>query len=171
MFILMRTRSSANMIQVNLKSRSLGQILETPYLRCRGHIFDPIFLKLGEDVNLKNIQVKFEYGSGRVKMQVTGSNLRKTLFKLLRATFLAKFSSNLVRMVILMISWSSLSMDQIRSKCRSLGQFLGKLCIRLRGHFFGPIFLNLVRIFILMISGLSSNMSQVMTKSRSIGQM
>ena len=38
---------------VRLKTRSLGQILEKPCVCSRGHIFSPIFMKLGHNVCLK----------------------------------------------------------------------------------------------------------------------
>ena len=38
--------------QVGSKSRSLGQILEKPCVRCRGHIFSPILLKFSKNVCL-----------------------------------------------------------------------------------------------------------------------
>ena len=48
-------------------------------------------------------------------------------------------------MFILMIYWSSLTMDGVGSKSRSLGQILEKSCLRSRGHLFGPIFLKLAQ--------------------------
>ena len=47
--------------------QSLGQIIEKPCLCTRGYIFGPIFLKTDHAVNLDDIFVKFECGSGRVK--------------------------------------------------------------------------------------------------------
>ena len=37
---------------VGSKTRSLGQILEKPCVRSRGHIFSPILMKLGQNVCL-----------------------------------------------------------------------------------------------------------------------
>ena len=67
MLILMISGTSSNMGQVRLKSRSVGQILEKPCLCSRGHIFCPIFFKLGQDVYLDDVWAKLEFGSGRLK--------------------------------------------------------------------------------------------------------
>ena len=67
MLIWMISRSNLNMGQVGSKSRSRGQILEKPYEHSRGHIFSPIFIKLGQDAYLDDVWIKFEYGSGRIK--------------------------------------------------------------------------------------------------------
>ena len=40
---------------VGSKIRSLGQILEKPYVRFRGHIFSLIIIKLGQNVCLGEI--------------------------------------------------------------------------------------------------------------------
>ena len=64
---------------VGPKTRSLGQILEKPCVRARGHIFSPIIMKLGQNVCPDKIFDEFENGSCRVKNWVTRSNLRKTL--------------------------------------------------------------------------------------------
>ena len=40
---------------VGSKTRSLGQILEKPCVRSRGHIFSPILMKLGQNVCLDKI--------------------------------------------------------------------------------------------------------------------
>ena len=45
---------------VGSKTRSLGQILEKPCVRCRGHIFSLIIMKLGQNVSLDEISDKFE---------------------------------------------------------------------------------------------------------------
>ena len=74
---------------VGSKTRSLGQILEKPCVRSRGHIFSPILMKLGQNVCLDKISNKFELGSCGVKNYVTRSNLRKTLCKLQKPHFLS----------------------------------------------------------------------------------
>ena len=51
---------------VESKTRSLGQILEKPCVRCRGHIFSPIIIKLGQNVSLAEISDDFENVSCRV---------------------------------------------------------------------------------------------------------
>ena len=55
MFVLAISRPSLNMGQVGLTSRSPGQILQNSCLHSRGHICDPILMKLGQNVCLGNI--------------------------------------------------------------------------------------------------------------------
>ena len=45
------------------KARSLGHILEKPYVCSRGHIFSLIAMKLSQNVCLDDISDKFENGS------------------------------------------------------------------------------------------------------------
>ena len=45
-------------------------------------------------------------------------------------------------MFALVISWMSLKIGQVGSKCRSLGQILEKPCVRCRGYIFSPILLK-----------------------------
>ena len=52
---------------VKTKTRSLGQILEKPSVRSRGHIFSWILMKVGQDVCLDDISDKIENGSCGVK--------------------------------------------------------------------------------------------------------
>ena len=46
-FVVMKSGMSSKMGHVRSKTRSLGQILEKPCVRSRGHIFSPIIMKLG----------------------------------------------------------------------------------------------------------------------------
>ena len=52
---------------VGSKTRSLDKILEKPCVRVRGHIFNPIIMKHGQNVCLNEISEKYENGSSRVK--------------------------------------------------------------------------------------------------------
>ena len=52
---------------VGLKTRSLGQILEKPWVHFRGHIFSLIIMKLGQNVCLDEILDNLENRSCRVK--------------------------------------------------------------------------------------------------------
>ena len=52
---------------VGSKNRSLGQILEKPYVCSRGHIFSPIVMKLDQNICLDKILHEFENGSCGVK--------------------------------------------------------------------------------------------------------
>ena len=54
---------SLKMGHVGSKTRSLGQILEKPCVRCRGHIFSTIIMKLGQNICLDDIMNKVENGS------------------------------------------------------------------------------------------------------------
>ena len=46
MLVFMKCQSSLKLGHVGYKTRSLGQIIEKPYIRSRGHIFMPIIMKL-----------------------------------------------------------------------------------------------------------------------------
>ena len=59
--------TSSKMGHVGSKTRSLGQILEKPSVRSRGHIFSWILMKVGQDVCLDDISDKIENGSCGVK--------------------------------------------------------------------------------------------------------
>ena len=87
MFVLIISRPNSNMGYVESKTRSPGQILGNSCLHSKGHICDPILMKLCQNVCFDNIQAKFKYGSCRVKNQVTRSNLRKFLFTLQKSHF------------------------------------------------------------------------------------
>ena len=50
-----------------VKTRSLGQILEKPCVRSRGHILSRILMEVGQDVCLDDILDEFENGSRGVK--------------------------------------------------------------------------------------------------------
>ena len=59
--------SSLNMDQPGSKTRSPGQIKGKLCKHSRGHNVFTIFLLLSQNVNLNNINVKFEYGFAWVK--------------------------------------------------------------------------------------------------------
>ena len=73
--------------QVRSKTRSVGQILEKLCVRSRGHIFNQIIVKLGQNVCLDKILDEFENRLCRVKNYVTRSNLKKNLVYTLKAIF------------------------------------------------------------------------------------
>ena len=60
-------RSQFNLGHVGSKTRSVGQIEEKYSFRSRGHIFDPVSMKLGQNVCLYEICVPVETGSRGVK--------------------------------------------------------------------------------------------------------
>ena len=55
------------MRHVRSKTKSLGQILEKPCVRSRGHIFSLIILKLGQNACLDKISNDLKNGSCQVK--------------------------------------------------------------------------------------------------------
>ena len=55
MFVLTLSRPSSNMGHVGSKTRSPGHILGNSCLHTRGHIRDPILMKLGQNVCFENI--------------------------------------------------------------------------------------------------------------------
>ena len=67
MFVYMKAWFLSKVGHLGSKTRSLGQILEKPCEHDRDHIFDPIFIKLGQNVCLHESSVPFESGSSRVK--------------------------------------------------------------------------------------------------------
>ena len=63
---------------VGSKTRSLGQILEKPCVRSRGHIFSLIIMKLYQNVCPDEISDDFENGSSQVKNRSLGQLLEKS---------------------------------------------------------------------------------------------
>ena len=55
MFVSIKSRSSANMGHMGSKTSSLGHIEGKPCEHSRGHSFDPILIKLGQNVCLYKI--------------------------------------------------------------------------------------------------------------------
>ena len=82
MFALVISRSVLIMDEIGTKSRSLGQILVKSCLHSRDHIFGPLFLRLGLNIYLDNISVRFDHGRDGVRIKVTRSDLSKMLFTL-----------------------------------------------------------------------------------------
>ena len=62
MFVLKISRPSLNMGHVGSKSRSPGQILGNSCLHSRGHICDPILMKLDQNVCLSKFEAKVMSG-------------------------------------------------------------------------------------------------------------
>ena len=63
----MKSRTNLKMGHAISKTRSLGQILEKPWVHSGGHIFSPIIMKLGQNVFLDEISDECENGSFGVK--------------------------------------------------------------------------------------------------------
>ena len=87
MFALVKSGMSLKMGHVGSKTRSLGQILEKPFICSGCHIFSPTLLKIGQNVCLDNILDEFENESCWVKNRVNRSNVIKTLCMLWRTHF------------------------------------------------------------------------------------
>ena len=52
MFVVIMSRSNSNLGHVGLKTRSVGQIEQKSCFHTGGHIFDPVSMKLGQNVRL-----------------------------------------------------------------------------------------------------------------------
>ena len=65
--MILISRPSLKLGHVGSKTRSLGQILEKPCVHSREHSFDSKFMKLNQNANDHNIEVKFETGSCWIK--------------------------------------------------------------------------------------------------------
>ena len=63
MFFLIISGSNLNMVEVGLKSRSLGQIL----VKSSSQSVDQIFLKLAQNVDIDDIWVKLKHDRDWVK--------------------------------------------------------------------------------------------------------
>ena len=63
----MKFWTSLKIACVRSKTRSLGQILEKPCVHSKGHIFNPIIMKHGQNVCLDEISDKLGNGSCQVK--------------------------------------------------------------------------------------------------------
>ena len=92
MSFVMMSRSSLNLGHVGSETRSVGQIEETSCLHTRHHIFDPVLMKLGQNMCLGDVWVKFDSRSHGV---IRANTLEVTFFK--------ESSCHLIRMFVLMI--------------------------------------------------------------------
>ena len=86
MFVLIKSRKSSKMGHSGSKTRSQGKILEKPHVCFRGHIFNPIIMKLGQYFYLDEIPNKFWMGHIRSKTRSLGQILEKFVYAL-EATF------------------------------------------------------------------------------------
>ena len=67
----------------------------------------------------------------------------KNLVYTLENTVLIQSSGNFIRMLIIIISRSSLKLGHVGSKTRSLDQILEKPCVHSKEHSFDPKFMKL----------------------------
>ena len=79
-------------------------------------------------------------------------------------------SGNFVRMLILIISRSSLKLGHVRSKTRLLGHTLEKPCVHFGVHSFVSNVMKLARMFIIIISRSGLKLGHVGSKTMSLGQ-
>ena len=79
------------MVDIQLKTRSLGQTLAKPCVRSRGHIFSSIIMKLGQNLCLDEISDKFEmcHVGSKTKTHVESE---KNLVYTLKARFSVRLS-------------------------------------------------------------------------------
>ena len=63
----MKSQTSSKIGHVGSKTKTLGQILEKPCVRCTGQFFSPVIMKLGQNDCLDKISDEFENGSCPVK--------------------------------------------------------------------------------------------------------
>ena len=62
MFVLMKSQTSSILGHIWSKTMSLGKILEKLCVRSRGQIFNPIIMKLDQNVCFHRISDEFEIG-------------------------------------------------------------------------------------------------------------
>ena len=122
-----------------MSGQKLGQILEKPCVCSRGHIFGPIIMKLGQNVCLDVILDSLKMCHVRTKSRSLGQMLEKCCVRSRGHIFSPII---MVRMFVLMKSWTSSKTCFVRSETRSLGQNLENLCVCSRGHIFGPIIMK-----------------------------
>ena len=138
MFVLIKSWTNLKLGHVGSKTRSPGQILEKSCVRCRGHIFSLILMKLSQNVCLDKISNELEIGSCGVKKTKSLGQILETPCVRSRChifnQILVKFGLN-----VLIKSWTSLKLGHVGSKTRSLGQILEKPCVCCRGHIFSQI--------------------------------
>ena len=127
---------------VGLKTRSLGQILEKPYVHSRGHIFSPIIMKFGQNVCLDKISDEFEKGHVRLKTRSLGQIFGKPCVRC-RGHIFSLIIMKLGQNVCLMKSQTSSKMGHVWSRTMSLGQILEKPCVCSRGYIFSLIIMEL----------------------------
>ena len=59
MLISVKSRSNLKLGHVGSKTRSLGEILDKPWVHSSGQSFDPMYLKLCQNVDLCEISDRF----------------------------------------------------------------------------------------------------------------
>ena len=67
MLIIIISRLSSKLGHVGSKTRSLGQILEKPFVHSRGHSFDPKFMKFCQNENPYKIKFRSSSKLGHVE--------------------------------------------------------------------------------------------------------
>ena len=147
---------------VGSKTRSLGQILQKFCVRCRGHIFSQIHIKMVRiDASIKSWTSS--------KLRHVGSKTR-SLGQILKKPCIR--SRGHIFSLILMIIGQNVCLDEIsdgfengscRSKTRSQDQILG-------ASFLFWCSWNLVRMFVLMKSRMSLKIGHVRSKTRLLCQ-
>ena len=130
----MKSHLSLKMGHVWLKSRSLGKFLEKPCVRCRGHIFRLMMMKLGQHICLDEITPDFEKGHVRSKTRSLGKILEKPCVRCRDHIFrlIMKLDQNVC---LDEISDEFENGSCLVKKTRSLGQILEKIVYTLEATF------------------------------------
>ena len=145
---------------IESKSRSLGQILEKPCVRARGHIFSLIILKLGQNVCLDEISDEFENGSCQSKARSLGQILEKPCVRS-RGHIFSPIILKLGQNVFLDETSDEFENGSCQVKNKVTKSNLRKtLCTLYRQHF-QPDCYELVRMFVLIKSQMTSKMGHV----------
>ena len=109
--------------------KKLGQVLEEPCVRSRGHIFCPIIMNVCLDEIWSS-----KMGHVVPKLGLLGQILEKNLVYAIETYFYFRYSLKLVRMFALI----SMKMGHVWSETRSLCKILESQCRRLRLATSGP---------------------------------
>ena len=88
----------------------------------------------------------------------------------LEGTVLIRSSRNFIRMLMIIISRSSLKLGHVGLKTRSQGQIIEKPCVHSKRHSFDLKFMKFGRLLIIIISRSSLKLGHVRSKTRSLSQ-
>ena len=99
-------------------------------------------MKLCQNDYLDEMSDVVETGSCWIKNRSPGQIIEK-LVNTTKVTFYAKSSWSFVSMIALIIAQTSLKLDHVGSKTRSLGQIIRKACKHSRGNILCQIFMKL----------------------------
>ena len=122
-----------------VKTRSPGQILEKPCVLSRRHSFDPVFMKLCQNIYLHEIYVKYDRRSHWLKTRSPG----QILVHFRGHSFNAIFMQLCQNVFFSIKSRTGPKLGHVRSKTKSPGQILEKFYVIGGRHSFGPVLMKL----------------------------